>query len=82
MPKGTPLWMKCPKCKRGRHGHPPAVKGVMPTGRVEARRSKSAHKGHGSGGATFRGYRGIVKCGDCGYEWASTHPVSGRRRPA
>ncbi len=77
MPKGTPLGLKCPKCKRGKWGKPPARNGVHPTGEVEGRITSSACHGTGSGGVQFRGYRGKVRCGDCGHEWFSTHPRSG-----
>jgi hypothetical protein len=79
MPKGTPIIMKCPKCRRGRYGHGRRYEGVMPIG-VELSRHSGKHQGHGSGGRGFHGHRGIVQCRDCGHVWASTHPASGRIR--
>lgn len=78
MSKGTSIWLKCPKCKRGKFGHKPQVKGVRKTGRVEGKISRSAHRGTGDGGASFYGHRGEVECLDCGHKWYSTHPNSGR----
>lgn len=80
MPKGTPFWPKCPKCRRGMFGHPAIIRGTFAIGRVEAQITQSSHKGYGNGGRSFRGRRGIMKCHDCGHEWASTHPQSGRER--
>lgn len=79
MPTGTPLSLKCPKCKRGKWGKDRSVKHCMQTGRTEDRVFRSAHKGHGGGGSSFWGFRGEVKCGDCGHTWFSTHPSSGRK---
>lgn len=79
MPAGTPLALKCPHCKRGKYGYPRPEKGVRATGLLEPRVTRSAHCGHGKGGASFRGYRGLVKCLDCGHSWFSTHPDSGRK---
>lgn len=78
MATGTRFRLACPKCKRGMWMREPADNGVRATGQVEVKVSKSNHKGYGNGGQTFRGHRGIVKCGDCGHAWASTHPSSGR----
>lgn len=80
MPKGTPLWPKCPRCKRGQYGEPRAFAGTLKTGRIETAIYKSAHKGHGSGGRAFIGHRGEMRCGDCGHTWFSTHDASGRIR--
>lgn len=38
----------------------------------EIRVSRSGHKGHGSGGMSFNGHRGLVWCRDCGHVWATT----------
>jgi len=76
--KGTPLTLKCHKCRRGMWGHGPAYRGVQPTGRCEEKVTKSKHSGHGAGGSRFVGHRGEVKCLDCGHVWFSTHPSSGR----
>jgi ribosomal protein S27E len=80
MPAGTPLTIKCPKCKRGMFGYPRRDRGCRPTGRVDDKIRRSQHCGHGNGGAGFYGYRGEVECLDCGHKWFSTHPNSGRRR--
>lgn len=84
MPKGTPLTLKCPKCKRGKNSWddyaPRITKGVIATGEVEDKITKSAQRGNGAGGCQFRGYRGKARCLDCGHEWFSTHPDSGRKR--
>jgi ribosomal protein S27E len=79
MPTGTPLYMKCPKCRRGQYSYPRQVRGVRPTGKVEKRITRSAHCGHGSGGRAFYGHRGQVECLDCGHVWYSTHFDSGRK---
>lgn len=79
MPKGTPYALKCRKCKRGMWGEwRKPEKGVHPTGETESRLTTSNHKGYGAGGHAFTGYRGKVRCLDCGHEWFSTHPASGR----
>lgn len=78
MPKGTPICLKCPHCRRGMYGHAPRDKGVRPTGRVELQVRRSAHQGHGSGGGGFWGHRGEVECLDCGHRWYSFSPWSGR----
>lgn len=80
MPKGTPLWPKCPRCRRGAYGEPPIGKGTLSTGLIEPAIHRSAHKGHGSGGRAFIGHRGQMRCGDCEHTWYSTHPASGRIR--
>jgi len=80
MPKGTSLWPKCPRCRRGAYGEPPIGKGTLSTGQIEPVIHRSAHKGHGSGGRAFIGHRGQMRCGDCGHAWYSTHPASGRVR--
>src|SRR4029079_1186738 len=33
VPKGTPIWPKCPRCKRGQYRELPIVKGTFKTGR-------------------------------------------------
>ena len=81
MSSGTPLTMKCPKCKLGRYGHGTPRPGEWPTktGAFEVERVvRSKHQGHGKGGRGFTGHRGRVRCGACGHEWWSTHPRSGR----
>jgi hypothetical protein len=78
--RGTPVALKCHKCKRGMWGHGPAYLGVKPTGRCEEKLRHSNHHGTGRGGRSFYGYRGEVKCLDCGHVWFSTHPQSGRKR--
>ncbi len=81
MSSGTPLTMKCPKCRLGQYGHGRPMPGEWPrsTGRVEmARIVKSKHQGHGKGGRGFHGHRGEARCGACGHTWWSTHPSSGR----
>jgi hypothetical protein len=80
MSKGTPFALKCPKCKRGKYREPCQIKGVEKTGEVEKKLTKSNHRGSGSGGRSFFGYRGRVRCLDCGHEWFSTHSMSGRIR--
>jgi hypothetical protein len=80
MPRGTPLSLKCPKCRRGQWRAPRAVRGVKATGRVEKRISRSRGSGYGGGGPLFTGHRGEVECLDCGHKWWSTHPHSGRVR--
>ena len=80
MPSGTPLTMKCPKCRRGMYTKTRAQFGCRPTGKVGPHIVKSRHQGHGGGGPAFRGYPGQVKCTDCGHVWFSTHPSSGRKR--
>ncbi len=77
MPTGTPYTLKCPSCKRGKWGHSAKGKGIERIA-IEVKLTKSGHKGHGNGGASFYGLRGIVRCRDCGHVWASTHPDSGR----
>ena len=85
MPTGTPYTLKCRRCKRGmnrellhlRDFYVGAAR-VQPTGRVEAKVTRSKHTGHGNGGASFYGHRGEVRCLDCGHTWWSTHPRSGR----
>lgn len=80
MPTGTPHTLKCRKCQKGMwngwefNGEAHVVK----TGETENRVTTSRHAGHGSGGHAFTGYRGKVRCLDCGHEWFSTHPWSGR----
>jgi hypothetical protein len=78
MPTGSPLTLKCPKCRRGQYWKPPIEKGVRATGVTEGRVTMSAHMGHGNGGPSFYGYRGEAECLDCGHKWFSTHPQSGR----
>lgn len=80
MPKGTPISLKCPSCKRGKWNELRALAGCRPTGRVEPRITRSKHQGHGNGGRGFRGHRGEVLCHDCGHKWFSSHPASGRLR--
>ncbi len=79
MTRGTPITIKCPRCKRGKYGKRGALNGCRPTGNVEHKITRSGHTGHGGGGPAFNGYRGEVLCGDCGHKWYSTHPTSGRR---
>lgn len=74
MPKGTPICLKCPKCKRGKWREARMVEGCAPTGRIEAHITKSKHGGRGDGGHSFTGHRGQVECRDCGYTWFSTLP--------
>jgi hypothetical protein len=76
---GTPLTLKCPRCKAGQWGEARAERGCRPTGRVEERVRRSRHQGHGKGGMGFTGHRGEVECLDCGHKWFSTHPRSGRK---
>ena len=78
MPKGIPLWPKCPKCRRGMWGENRPDHGTFRTGGIESKISRSKHQGHGDGGRGFYGHRGEVECRDCGYKWFSTHPASGR----
>lgn len=80
MPKGTPLWPKCPACKRGQYGELSIEKGTFKTGRFELRVTRSGHKGSGSGGSSFIGHRGEMQCRDCGHLWYSTHAASDRIR--
>lgn len=79
MSSGTPIVMKCPKCKRGEHGRDRRVLGCHATGEVENVIRRSKHQGHGKGGSGFTGYRGLAECRDCGHRWFSTHPGSGRK---
>ncbi len=79
MSRGTPITMKCPRCKRGEYGREPRERGCRPTGKVENKIHRSNHQGHGCGGTGFFGYRGEVECLDCGHKWFSTHPSSGRK---
>lgn len=78
MPSGTPIVIKCPKCRLGQYGHESPIRGVRKTGITEAKISRSHHQGHGKCGSGFTGHRGQVECGDCGHKWFSTHPASGR----
>ena len=80
MPRGTPICLKCPSCKRGQWSELPRERGVRATGRVERIVRRSAHAGHGGGGSSFTGHRGEVECLDCGHHWFSTRPGSGRLR--
>lgn len=68
MPKGTPLCLRCPKCK---DPWPEQIGN-------ELKVSRSNTHGSGSGGPRFLGHKGIVSCRTCKYVWASTHPLSGR----
>lgn len=78
MSSGTPLVPKCPRCHRGKYGHPRRINGTRATGRFERLFRRSQHSGSGKGGSGFYGHRGEVECLDCGYKWYSTHPDSGR----
>jgi ribosomal protein S27E len=80
MPAGTPIRMKCPKCRRGQYRRGRIILGVLATGEVELKVTRSKHQGHGKGGRGFTGHRGLVECRDCGHRWYSTHPQSGRQR--
>jgi hypothetical protein len=71
MPTGTPISIKCPKCKRGKWGHDRNRKGVQAVG-CEVKPTRSQHAGHGNGGSSFYGHRSIVCCLDCGHTWPTT----------
>lgn len=80
MPKGTPLWPYCRRCRKGYN--PSNVfddrgRNTKKTGFNEERVTKSRHGGFGSGGQSFFGHRGEMECLDCGAKWFSTHPSSG-----
>lgn len=77
MPRGTPYLMKCPKCHTFEYGHTRDGLGVHRIGEVERKVSCTKHPGATSGPG-FRGHRGRVMCLDCGHEWWSIHPSSGR----
>gem|GEM_PF-6105372 len=77
MPPGTPICLKCPKCRRGQWREPKPELGVRVIGNG-TRMVRSRHSGHGNGGNGFYGYPGLVRCLDCGHGWYSTHPASGR----
>lgn len=78
--RGTPLVLKCRKCKRGMWKEPRAMGSVVATGGFETRVTTSKHSGHGDGGSVFHGHRAEVKCLDCGHKWFTTHPSrSGRK---
>jgi len=80
MPTGSPLSLKCPKCRRGQWGHAPRLMGCRPTGSVEARITTTKQQGHGNGGPARTGHRGEAECRDCGHRWYSSHPFSGWKR--
>jgi len=75
--RGTPVVLKCPRCKRGKWLERPIEHGLQVIG-IERVIRKSNHHGTGQGGHAFVGHRGIVRCLDCGYRWTSAHPQSGR----
>lgn len=79
MPRGTPFSLKCPRCRRGKYGQSLAFRGCHSTGVFEERLHRSRSSAGGGGGHRFYGYRGQVKCDDCGHTWFSSHPRSGRK---
>lgn len=73
MPKGTPIGLKCPRCRRGKWGYERTVKGVQLADEYEGRvhRTRSSSAG-GCGGPTKVGHRRKVECLDCGHVWFTT----------
>ena len=54
MTTGRPVRIKCPKCKRGKYGYSPQIRGVEGVGdRVKKGRRRIR----------------LTRCLDCGHEW-------------
>ncbi len=75
MPTGQPIALKCPKCRRGKHGYSPRDRGVQAIVGVAQHREWRGMR-HG------RVFRLVtrIRCLDCSHEWWSTLPAERRER--
>lgn len=67
MPTGQPITLKCPRCRRGQHGHRETEKGVSALAETRVRK---LYNGRWPGGRVT--FQRRAHCRDCDHLWWTT----------